>query len=178
MALVFYQERLFIANADTNEPGICVIHANRGTLLSTITSPVISTTSGMCLADKCLFVSCGNHTILKISKINTNVAVEHFSGKCNEPGNEDSVVSSAKFHSPHGIASMGCSLFICDSGNKSIRLVTNAEPLIKLSSFVYSYAQVFDIEHYKGATRFSCREAMSLLDKLVEFLMMWGEQTR
>ena len=129
----------------------------------------------MCLADKCLFVSCGNHTILKISQIDTNVAVEHFSGKCNEPGNEDSVVSSAKFHSPHGIASMGCSLIICDSGNKSIRLVTNAEPLIKLSSFVYPYAQVFDIDHYRGAARFSFREAMSLLDKLVEFLMMWDE---
>ncbi|PFX14303.1 hypothetical protein AWC38_SpisGene21552 [Stylophora pistillata] len=105
VALVFYQEQLFIANADTNEPGICVIHANRGTLLSTITSPLISTPSGMCLADKCLFVSCGNHTILKIS-------------------------------------------------------------------------QVFYIDHYRGAARFSFREAMSLLDKLVEFLMMWDEQTR
>ncbi|PFX13053.1 hypothetical protein AWC38_SpisGene22905 [Stylophora pistillata] len=153
VALVFYQERLFIANADTNEPGICVAHANRGTLLSTIASPLISTLSGMCLADKCLFVSYGNHTILKISQIDTNVAVEHFSGKCNEPGNEDGVVSSAKFHSPHGISSMECSLLIRDSGNKSIRLVTIADTLIKLSSFVYPYAQAEDQSNSNARSR-------------------------
>ena len=68
-------------------------------------------------------------SILKISNIDTDVTVEHYSGKANEPGNEDGVVSSARFHSPHGIANVGFSLFICDSGNKSIRHVTNAEPL-------------------------------------------------
>ena len=144
-------------------------------MLSAIASPLISSPSEMCLTDKCLFVSCGNHTILKISHIDTNVAVKHYSGKANEPGNEDGVLSSARFHSPQGIASMGSTLLICDSGNRSIRLVTNADPL---SSFVYPYAQVFDIEHFRGAARFSFREAMSILDKLVEFLMAWGEQTR
>lgn len=178
VALVFHEDRLFIANGDTNEQEIVVIHANGGTLLSAIASPLISFPSGMCLTDKCLFVSCGNHTILKISHIDKNVAVERYSGKASEPGNADGVVSSARFHSPHGIASMGSTLFICDSGNRSIRLVTNADPLIKLSSYVYPYAQVFDIDHYRGAARFSFREAMSILDKLVEFLMAWGEQTR
>ena len=42
--------------------------------------------------------------------------------------------------------------------NKKIKKIereyTNAEPLIKLSSFVYPYAQVFDIDHYRGAARF------------------------
>ena len=86
VALVFHEDRLFIANGDTNEHEIVVIHANGGTLLSTIASPLISSNSGMCLTDKCLFVSCENHTILKISHIDTNVAVEHYSGKANEPG--------------------------------------------------------------------------------------------
>lgn len=97
----------FFANGDTNQQEIVVIHANGGTLLSTIASPLISSPSGMCLTDKSLLVSCGNHTILKISHMDTNVAVEHYSGKANEPGNEDGVVSSARFHSPHGIASVG-----------------------------------------------------------------------
>ena len=178
VALVFHEDRLFIANGDTNEQEIFVIHANGGTLLSTIASPLISSPSGMCLTDKCLFVSCWNHTILKISHIDTDVAVEHYSEKAYEPGNEDGVVSSARFYSPHGIASMGSTLFICDSGNRSIRLVTNADPLIKLSSYMSPYAQVFDIDHHRGAARFSFREAMSILDKLVEFLMAWGKQTR
>ena len=54
-----------------------------------------------------------------------------------------------------------------DTGNRSIRLVTNADFLIKLSSYVYPYTQVFDIDHYRGAARFSFREVMSILDKLV-----------
>ena len=50
--------------------------------------------------------------------------------------------------------------------------------LRKLSSFVYPYAKVFEIDHYRGAPRFSFSEAMSVIDKLVEFFMNWGEQTR
>ena len=178
VAVLFHQDRLFVANGTTSEPGIHVLHANRRTLLSTITSPLLPSPSGMCIVDNCLMVTCENHTVVKVSHMDTKVTVEHFTGKANEPGAEDGVVSSARFHSPHGIANMGSSLFICDSGNKSIRLVTNSEPLRKLSSFVYPYAKVFEIDHYRGAPRFSFSEAMSVIDKLVEFFMNWGEQTR
>ena len=58
--------------------------------------------------------------------------VELYCGKPNEPGNQDGVVTSAKFHSPHGITNMGSTLIVCDSGNKSIRLISNAGPLRNL----------------------------------------------
>lgn len=178
VALAFSKERLFVANGTRNEAGIIVLHANLGTLLYTIASPLISSPSGMCLVNNCLLLSCGNHTIVKVSHVDNNAIVELFSGKVNDPGNEDGVVSSARFYSPHGIANMGRSLFICDSGNKAIRLVTNVEPFRKLSSLLYPYAQVFDIDHYRGAPRFSFPTAMSVIDRWVEFLMSWGYQTR
>ena len=113
-----------------------------------------------------------------MSHVDTNAMVELFSGKVKDPGNEDGVVSSARFYLPHGIANIGRSLFICDSGYKAIRLVTNAKPFRKLSSHLYPYAQVFDIDHYRGAARFSFLEAMSVIDRWVEFLMSWGHQTK
>ena len=39
VALAFSKERLFVANGTRNEAGIIVLHANLGTLLSTIASP-------------------------------------------------------------------------------------------------------------------------------------------
>ena len=115
VAVVFHQDRLFVANGMTSEPGIYVLQANRGTLFSTITSPLLPSPSGMCIVDNCLMVTCENHTIVKVSHMDTKVTVENFTGKANEPGAEDGVVSSARFHSPHSIANMGSSLFICDS---------------------------------------------------------------
>ena len=55
VALVFHKDRLFIANGDTNEQNIVVIHANRGTVLCTISSPLICLPSGMCLSDRCMY---------------------------------------------------------------------------------------------------------------------------
>jgi len=57
VALVFHQDRLFFANGATSELGIYVLHAIRGTLLSTITSPLLPSPSGMCIVDNCLMVS-------------------------------------------------------------------------------------------------------------------------
>ena len=56
------------------------------------------------------------------------VRAEHLTGKAYEAGAEDGVVSSAKFHSPHGMANTGSSLFICDSGNKSFILSQTQNP--------------------------------------------------
>ena len=59
--------------------------------------------------------------------------------------------------------------FLSDSGNKAIRVVTNAELFRKLSSLQYPCAQVFDIDHHRGAatTRFSFSEAISVIERWV-----------
>ena len=69
--------------------------------------------------------------------MDVKVRVEHLTGKAYEAGAEDGVVSSerfhsphgmAKFHSPHGMANTGSALFICDSGNKSFILSQTQNP--------------------------------------------------
>ena len=68
-----------------------------------------------------------------------NEDVKLHCGKPNEPGNQDGIVTSAWFHSLHGIMKMGSTLVLCDTGNKS-------GPPRKLSSIVFPYAQLFDLE--------------------------------
>ena len=104
--------------------------------------------------------------------------MELYCGKPNEPGNQDGVVTSAKFHSPYGISNMGSTLIVCDSGNKSIRLISNAGPLRKLSSFAFPYAQLFDLDHFRGRPRITFDQALTVVEKLVELFMTRGEQTR
>ena len=44
--------------------------------------------------------------------MNDNKDVELYCGKPNEPGDQDGIVTSARFHSPHGIANMGSTWLI------------------------------------------------------------------
>ena len=70
--------------------------------------------------------------------MNDNEDVELYCGKPNEPGSQDGIVTSARFHSPHGIANLRSTLIVCETENKSIRLISNAGPLRKLSCTVVS----------------------------------------
>ena len=178
VALTHYQEKLFVANAHAEQPSILVLHSYRGVLLRHIVSPLFQSPSGLCLVGKCLFVSSSSYCIIKLSIMDGNEDLELYCGKPNEPGNQDGIVTSARFHSPHGIANMGSTLIACDTGNKPIRLIGNAGPLRKLSAAVFPYAQLFDLDHYRGEPRKTFDEALSVVDKLVEFFMNWGEQTR
>ena len=67
--------------------------------------------STLCLFETYLIVLSISHCIIKPTLMNDNEDVELCSGKSNEPGNRDGIVTSASFHSPHGIASIG-SIFI------------------------------------------------------------------
>ena len=110
--------------------------------------------------------------------MNDNEDVELYCGKPNEPGSQDGVVMSAWFHSPHGIVNMGSTLIVCDTGNKPSRLISNAGLLRKLSSIVFPYAQLIHLDHYRGEPRKTFHQALTVVEKLVEFFMTWGEQTR
>ena len=70
--------------------------------------------------------------------MNDSEDVELYCGKPNEPGNQDGIVTSARFHCPHGIANLGSTLIVCETENNSIRLISNAGPLRKLSCTVVS----------------------------------------
>ena len=80
--------------------------------------------------------------------------------------------------SPCGIATMGSSLFICDTGNRSIRLVSSAVPLKRLSSVIYPYAGLFNLDHHRGPPRKTFQETLDVVYTVVEFFMTWGEKTR
>ena len=104
-------------------------NANRGTAVRQITSPTISSSSGLCLSNEKVFVSGSCHIVLKLDLVEDNTVTEVVCSQANKPGNQDGVASSAMLHSPCGIATMGSSLFICDTGNRSIRLVPSGCPV-------------------------------------------------
>ena len=94
--------------------------------------------------------------------MNDNEDVELYCGKPNEPESQDGIVTSARFHSPHGIANMGSTLIVCDTGNKSIRLISNAGPLRKLSYTVVSPRSL------QRGTKKTFDQALTVVEKLVE----------
>ena len=73
---------------------------------------------------------------------------------------------------------MGSSLFICDTGNWSIRLVSSAVLLKRLSSVIYPYAELFNLDQNRGPPRNTFQEALEVVDTVVEFFMTWAEKTR
>ena len=162
VALTCYQEKLVVANGHAERPCILVLHNNRGVLLRRIASPLLPSPSGLCLVDTHLFVSSSSHCIFKLPIMNDNGDVELYCGKPNEPGSQDGIVASARFHSPHGIANMGSTLIVCDTGNKSIRLISNAGPLRKLSCTVVSPRSL------QRGTKKTFDQALTVVEKLVE----------
>ena len=121
-------------------------------------------------------VSCSNYTIVKVTT--SGEAVELYSGTPKEAGHDDGGATSARHHSPHEHSNMGEALFVCDTGNKSARLVSNAKPSRELSAVFSSYSSIFHMDHNRRAPRLLYNEALSLVDKLVTFFTSWGEQTR
>ena len=101
-----------------------------------------------------------------------------YCGQGNASGNQDGVVSSARLHSPHGLVNMGSSLIVCDTGNRSVRVISNGKPFKELSAVIYPHAQLFNLDHYRGIPRKSFTESFAIVDKLVEFLITWGMQTK
>ena len=64
---------------------------------------------------------------------------------CGESRNVDGVGADASFLQPTGICSVGNTLIAIDSGNKSVRLVTSLQPLIKYLSVIQKMYKTFSI---------------------------------
>ncbi|XP_028514449.1 uncharacterized protein LOC114574924 [Exaiptasia diaphana] len=179
MGLLYYKEELFIANAQVDQPSILVLHGSRGIMLRRIVSDALLTSpSGICRVGNELFVSCASHTIVKLSLSDRRNEMTLYCGQGNASGNQDGVVSSARLHSPHGLVNMGSSLIVCDTGNSSVRVISNGQPFKELSAVIYPYGQLFNLDHYRGVPRKNFTESFQIVDKLVEFLLTWGMQTQ
>ena len=126
MGLSYYQEELFVANAQVDQPSILVLHGSRGVMLRRIVSDALlpSPSRNRRVGNE-LFVSCSNHTIVKLSLSDTRNQMALHCAEGNASGSQDGVVSSARLHSPHGLVNMGSSLVACDTGNRSVRVISN-----------------------------------------------------
>ena len=108
MGLSYYQEELFVANTQVDQPSILVLHGSRGGMLQRIVSDaLLPSPSGICHVGNELFVSCGNHTIVKLSLSDRRNQMVLYCGQGNASGNQDAVVSFERLHSPHGLVNMG-----------------------------------------------------------------------
>ena len=128
VALAFQENKLYVARNLTSNPSILVIDSRKGTLLASVASELIVSPSGLCFLNGSFYISnSSNHTIVKVSDIEHVPRYQLVTGSSNESGDKDGVVSSATLHSPHGLETFDKTLFVCDSGNKAIRMITNGE---------------------------------------------------
>ena len=108
-----------------------------------VSNALLPSPSGIFRVGNELFVSCGNHTIVKLSLSERRNQMALFCGQGNASGNQDGVVSSARFHSPHGLVNMGSSLIVCDTGKRSVRVISKGKPFKEVSAAIYSYMLSF-----------------------------------
>ena len=50
--------------------------------------------------------------------------------------------------------------------------------LKRVSSVIYPYVELFNLDHYRGPPRKTFQEALDVMDTVVELFMAWGEKTR
>ena len=72
MGLAYLKDRVVFANAEHRKVSIIVSNANRGTAISQITSPTVSSLSGLCLSNEKVFASCSSHIVVKLDLVEDN----------------------------------------------------------------------------------------------------------
>ncbi|MGW8284351.1 MAG: NHL repeat-containing protein [Candidatus Deferrimicrobiaceae bacterium] len=98
----------------------------------------------------------GNNTIRKVT---TGGTVTTVSGSAGNPGSADGIATVARFRSPLGIAVLGTSLYVADTGNNTIRKVL--VPSGATSTFAGSAGQAGDTDGAGGAARFSSPDGIA-----------------
>ena len=91
MGLAYLKDQVIFANAEHGKASIIVLNANRGTAVRQITSPSISSPSGLCLSNEKVFVSCSSHIVVKLDLVEDNTVTEVVCVQANKPGNQDGV---------------------------------------------------------------------------------------
>ncbi|MGB3400759.1 MAG: hypothetical protein WBA34_11395 [Candidatus Deferrimicrobiaceae bacterium] len=75
----------------------------------------------------------GNHTVRKVVVTTSFGDVTTLAGTAGVPGTDDGAGSLARFRLPSGIASDGTTLFVCDTGNHTLRTVSQGGVVITLA---------------------------------------------
>ena len=81
--LCYFKGELYIANGHGNQSGIFIVHGSTGRVKRHIVNDLLICPSGICLADTHLFVTCSNHTIVKIATADDAHQVSLYSGHAN-----------------------------------------------------------------------------------------------
>lgn len=98
----------------------------------------------------------GNNTIRKVS---TGGNVTTIAGSAGNPGSADGTATVARFRSPLGIATLGTSLYVADSGNNTIRKVL--VPSGATSTFAGSAGQAGFVDDSGASARFSSPDGIA-----------------
>ena len=181
IAVEYKASCLFVGNACAENPSILQIDVKsscKGTIIRIFSHPLLGSPSGLCITGDNLFVTDSKyHCIHEVKVPEKNdapaEAISLFAGKNQVSGAADGIVSSSRFHSPHGISSFGLSLVVCDSGNNSVRMITSAAPLKRIGETFYPYCKLFNLDHYRGKARFSFIEGLNIIGTIVRFLLEW-----
>ena len=64
------------------------------------------------------------------------------------------------------------SFFPMEHRQPSIRCVQ------RLTSVIYPYAELSNLDHYRGPPRKTFEQSLTVVDDFVKFFMAWGERTR
>jgi hypothetical protein len=75
----------------------------------------------------------GNHTVRKVVLTASSGDVTTLAGSAGVPGTDDGAGLLARFRLPSGIASDGNTLFLCDTGNHTLRTVSQSGVVITLA---------------------------------------------
>ena len=124
VAVEYKKLSLFVACAENPSVLQLNVKSCKCTILRRFSHPLLGTPSGLCITGNNLFVTDSKHHCIhevKVPEKNDTPAelISLFAGKNEVSGATDGIVTSSRFHSPHGIASF-CSALVCDSGNNSV----------------------------------------------------------
>lgn len=133
--------------------------------------------SGIAAAGNSLYVcDTGNHTIRKI--VATSGVVTTLAGSAGSSGSVDGTGSAARFSSPRGIAtdgvSVGTTLFVADTGNHTVRKVTDAGATTTFAGLAESPGSA---DGLGSAARFSSPEGVALIGTSLLFVSDTGNHT-
>lgn len=122
--------------ADAGNRCIWTIHNSK--LCHQVATPMFAP-SGLCVWNSLLLVSSPQHHALfsadvevLLSEDASGVRWTCVAGADHEPERVDGMLGNVRLRSPTGLATAGRSVFIADTGNRSVRLITFCAPMKKL----------------------------------------------
>jgi hypothetical protein len=120
-----------------------------------------SSPAGVAVIGSNVFVAdTSNHVIRKVDTLTGTVST--LAGSFGAPGSADGTGAAARFSSPTGIAAVGTTLFVCDTGNNTIRSVVSTSGVVATLAGAAGSSGAAD-NTVPGNVRFSSPRGISAL---------------